>query len=635
MAPSAKRKHTISQGLADLGIHQADVDFVFGGCNTRDEEFRIIKKHYFRQALQLHPDKGGDASKFRTVQTSFELLRDLHGGKKKRKQKADTWFFSECFKAAVGSTTGKYSQDDDTAYGKGEEREEDFDMSAYDFDFSSMETPSWQYYEGAADEVVPTYRVELAKSTRSKCNAKSKAKKCREGLASSNIAANEDCTDLVDLKALPELIAKNEVRCGWLNDQSGTYSRWTHLRCWRVPQLVWLGLPDPDSCHDPTKFALALASMDECILSGVTDLPHSDQRAFVDHCRNKLNWTRKTKKKKPKAAPADANKILEASSNIVTPDPVVSDTKVNQAAIVTSTSSTNLVASRKRFVVPKPGENGASGASVFSGKTFVLTGLFPEVGGGFGLSMGKDKVKSMVQSFGGRVTGSISGKTNVLVVGKDPGMSKVSKARAKNNILLVSLHDLKLGLDSGAVALENFAVATRKETMKIQSFSKGYSYSRGGHNGMVLSASKIELAIAQGLKPHSNTDKTKKVATEKHKVLQDAIVDTASDATSKRLKIGKRENGESSSPELSVKNKKRSINKTKKAAKNKKTKAGTSTVVVMKEKEQQDIITCDKCGHVCTKQSWFIASKEEDYCNICHGMYDIEGAVLQRNGHNV
>lgn len=150
---------------------------------------------------------------------------------------------------------------------------------------------------------------------------------------------------------------------------------------------------------------------------------------------------------------------------------------------------------------------------------------------------------------------------------------------------------------------------------------------------MVLGASKIELAIAQGLKPNSNTDKTQKVATEKHKMLQDTIVDTASEATRKRLKIDKRENGESSSPELFVRNKKRSINKTKNAAK--KTKAGTSTVVVMKEKEQQDIITCDKCVHVCTKQSWFIASKEEDYCNICHSMYDIEGAVLQHNGHNV
>ena len=43
-------------------------------------------------------------------------------------------------------------------------------------------------------------------------------------------------------------------------------------------------------------------------------------------------------------------------------------------------------------------------------KAVVLTGIFPEVGGGCGLNLGKDKVKSIVESFGGKVTGSISGK---------------------------------------------------------------------------------------------------------------------------------------------------------------------------------------------------------------------------------
>ena len=33
----------------------------------------------------------------------------------------------------------------------------------------------------------------------------------------------------------------------------------------------------------------------------------------------------------------------------------------------------------------------------------------------------------MIESFGGRVTGSVSGKTDYLVVGKAPGASKVNK----------------------------------------------------------------------------------------------------------------------------------------------------------------------------------------------------------------
>ena len=51
--------------------------------------------------------------------------------------------------------------------------------------------------------------------------------------------------------------------------------------------------------------------------------------------------------------------------------------------------------------------------------------MFPELGGGEGFQLGKARLKSIIESFGGRVTGDVSGKTDVLVVGKDPGFSKV------------------------------------------------------------------------------------------------------------------------------------------------------------------------------------------------------------------
>ena len=54
----------------------------------------------------------------------------------------------------------------------------------------------------------------------------------------------------------------------------------------------------------------------------------------------------------------------------------------------------------------------------------VLVAVCAEIGGGVGLNMGKDGVKQMVEAFGGRVTSSISGKTTILLVGKEPGMSK-------------------------------------------------------------------------------------------------------------------------------------------------------------------------------------------------------------------
>jgi hypothetical protein len=122
-----------------------------------------------------------------------------------------------------------------------------------------------------------------------------------------------------------------------------------------------------------------------------------------------------------------------------------------------------------------------------AGLTCVSTGIFPEVGGGSGLNLGKDRVKAMVQSFGGRVTGSVSGKTDILIVGKQPGMSKVSKARANPKITLMSIHDLKTGIENGDVLAAS-------QPVQITEFSSGF---RG--NGLALLASEEELREASGM----------------------------------------------------------------------------------------------------------------------------------------
>ena len=67
--------------------------------------------------------------------------------------------------------------------------------------------------------------------------------------------------------------------------------------------------------------------------------------------------------------------------------------------LISSTFRSFLSAPRQMFIVPKPNQGGANEHSL-SGQTFVLTGVFPEVGGGSGLSQGKQKVKAMIQSFG-------------------------------------------------------------------------------------------------------------------------------------------------------------------------------------------------------------------------------------------
>lgn len=90
---------------------------------------------------------------------------------------------------------------------------------------------------------------------------------------------------------------------------------------------------------------------------------------------------------------------------------------------------------------PKPGKNGGV-PGVLEGKRLVLTGIFPELGGGASLNIGKDRMKEMIEEFGGKVTGSVSGKTDYVIVGKDPGRSKVT-AGEERGIPLLGLMSLR------------------------------------------------------------------------------------------------------------------------------------------------------------------------------------------------
>jgi DNA ligase (NAD+) len=55
-----------------------------------------------------------------------------------------------------------------------------------------------------------------------------------------------------------------------------------------------------------------------------------------------------------------------------------------------------------------------------AGKTFVITGTLP--------TLKRDQAKALIQQAGGKVTGSVSAKTDYLVVGEDAG-SKLQTAR--------------------------------------------------------------------------------------------------------------------------------------------------------------------------------------------------------------
>ena len=181
------------------------------------------------------------------------------------------------------------------------------------------------------------------------------------------------------------MIDKEQVRIGSINLASGSYGRWLHLSCWRVPSSIWLGLPDPDSTLDVAAFEGAISSMNTVLFIGYEELDHESKQLVILHIMDKKNWARLTKRKVKDEEEAHLypNLIADASAP-PPPGPSSSSTgstmkrEFNQ---VDENEATNAMAVRKArpegFVVPVPGR-GLAVANAFQGQRFVLTGVFPE-----------------------------------------------------------------------------------------------------------------------------------------------------------------------------------------------------------------------------------------------------------------
>ena len=80
----------------------------------------------------------------------------------------------------------------------------------------------------------------------------------------------------------------------------------------------------------------------------------------------------------------------------------------------------DLINQLKAAGVEMTGEKKSTGDGRFAGLTFVLTGTLP--------TMKRDQAKELIESFGGKVSGSVSKKTSFVVAGEDAG-SKLTKAQ--------------------------------------------------------------------------------------------------------------------------------------------------------------------------------------------------------------
>ena len=184
------RGETIARCLESCAV---DATTAFVSCGDVAEEFKVIRRAYHRKVLATHPDKGGDAREFRDVQSAFEVLREFYDRGRVitfRSEENNRTSTSDVFQNAADYFAAKEARGD---------------------------TQSYDYYAEAAEEDVPTYRVEPAKSDRSTCTAKHKAA-CGE-----------------------QKIPKGALRVGQINLEAGSYTRWVRLGCWRIPAKIWEG----------------------------------------------------------------------------------------------------------------------------------------------------------------------------------------------------------------------------------------------------------------------------------------------------------------------------------------------------------------------------------------------------------
>jgi len=219
----------------------------------------------------------------------------------------------------------------------------------------------------------------------------------------------------------------------------------------------------------------ALDSMGGVLLCGYSELDEDARLDVAEHVIDEEHWARLTKPKKAARTEGGAVAGAGPSSSLASQQVVPQQ---GQAIVSRPT----------HFVTPRPGPDGPRNG--MDGLTFVLTGTFPEIGGGCGLGVGKDKVTAMIESFGGRVTSAISGKTDVLVVGKEPGFAKVTQAENKRAIRIMTLQEVRDGLCAGRIAIgEAACIATAR--VAIDAFSSGY---HGNSTALTASASALDLA---------------------------------------------------------------------------------------------------------------------------------------------
>jgi hypothetical protein len=195
------------------------------------------------------------------------------------------------------------------------------------------------------------------------------------------------------------IINKNGIRIGCVMKRGGKCMNWIHLKCFRVPSIVWNNLSDP---HDYELSSAELRSMNG-LFQGLDGLNGRQTILVVNHLTNKNYWETK---QGPKDHPVQVN-----NGNIDN-----KENNLNTGNVKVSLSPEFRFKERYRFSIPRAKRRKFN---CLRGKTFVLNGVFPEVGGGTRSLLGKEKLKCILESFGGAVSSTLTSLTSYLVTGQE------------------------------------------------------------------------------------------------------------------------------------------------------------------------------------------------------------------------
>lgn len=294
-------------------------------------------------------------------------------------------------------------------------RRPDFDTTYKDV--CERDIPSWEYYEEAEAEDVPEYEFQYALSNQSRC------------VVSRTI------------------IKKGQLRVGKVNRKHGNYGRFTLLSHfsweWIVPLLENFGIKRKTE----KKLLECFSYMEGTYIKGFTSLRTKDKKTVVQSLMTFLKSYKGKPKIKQKRKRSDDSKAVVKKTK--SSDEV---TSTSNELVETSAALVNQKKDKIQFIVPEVTEENRE---KLKGHEVVPTGTFPELGGGIEKQLGKQRLKVMVEKFGGTYSDTFRKKTTtILLIGKNSGNEKLKLAE-EHGTKTMSLHELKIVIDNNHNKLAN------------------------------------------------------------------------------------------------------------------------------------------------------------------------------------